>query len=329
MHQGESIQHRPLWLTWEIQVRNRSLSARMDAHLAEIIEPSGGLRRYIKSIGRTLRFLWRWRGSVVVVQNPSIILSLLAVLLKPVLRYRLIVDAHNSGIYPKDGASSLLMAIANFIIRAATYVIVTNKGLARRVESIGGAPVIVPDPLPVIDAEGSCFHSKYGSYPHSVLFVCTWASDEPYFEVFSAAEQLPDVLFLVTGRSKGREGGYGKALPRNVVLTGFVPEAEYQSLLAEVDIIVDLTTREDCLVCGAYEAVSARKPFVLSNTTALREYFRKGGVHVDNHASSIAEGINKIICEIDLYNNDVRAFREELEMEWVTKFESTKERLMR
>ena len=57
---------------------------------------------------------------------------------------------------------------------------------------------------------------------------------------------------------------------------------EYVSMLYSVDATIDLTNRENCLVCGAYESVAAGKPMILSKTQALMEYFNKGAVYVEH-----------------------------------------------
>jgi glycosyltransferase involved in cell wall biosynthesis len=301
----------PLWITWESQVRNRSMSAQLGAHLLELDVSGGPLKRYALCIARTIAWTWRWRGGIIFVQNPSIVLATLALLLRPFLRYTLIMDAHNAGIYPAEGRNSRLQRIADWLIAHVDLVLVTNEGLARRVREVGGRPFVMPDPLPALTAPAG----SVGPAP-TVLFVCTWASDEPYVEVFKAAELLPDVTVHVTGRSKGRESAFGRKLPPNVVLTGFVPRAEYERLLTSAHAVVDLTTREDCLVCGAYESVAAGAPFVLSNTKALREYFRVGGVHVDNEAGAIAAGIRAILNDYGTYRAAVERLRRILETEW-------------
>ncbi len=287
------------------------MSAQLGAHLLELDLGGGPLKRYTLCIARTIAWAWRWRGQIVFVQNPSIVLATLALLLRPFLRYTLIMDAHNAGIYPAEGKNPRLQRVADWLIARVDLVLVTNDGLARRVREVGGRPFVMPDPLPAITAPAG----SVGSTP-TVLFVCTWASDEPYLEVFKAAEALPDVTIHVTGRSKGRENAFGRKLPPNVILTGFVPRAEYERLLTTAHAVVDLTTREDCLVCGAYESVAAGAPFVLSNTKALREYFRVGGVHVENDATAIAKGIRAILNDYEKYRAAVGQLRRILETEW-------------
>jgi glycosyltransferase involved in cell wall biosynthesis len=52
-----------------------------------------------------------------------------------------------------------------------------------------------------------------------------------------------------------------------------------------------LTTWQDCLVCGAYEAMAAGKPCVLSRTTALTELFTRGTVFSSHDPHDIARAV--------------------------------------
>ena len=306
-----------VWISWETHVRNRTLSSRLNARLIELdIKNVSRWVRYLKSSLLTVKLLWRWRGQVVVTQNPSMVLCLLAVIFRPLLRFRLIVDAHNAGIYPGDREQGFRVILANFIIRNSDLVFVTNQALALRVEQVGGSYTILPDPIPLLDSHGINPKFIRDDYRYRVAFICTWAADEPYLEVFKAAELLPDIQFFVTGNSKGRDSSFGRKLPSNVALTGFLPEDEYHQLLFSVGAIIDLTTRENCLVCGAYEAVAVGKPFLLSDTAALRHYFRKGGEYAFNNATAIAAGTRALFNDYPRYLAEITEFKPALDDEW-------------
>ena len=49
-------------------------------------------------IAKTIVILLAKRPQILVVQNPSAFLTILAIILKPLLRYFLVVDAHNAGV---------------------------------------------------------------------------------------------------------------------------------------------------------------------------------------------------------------------------------------
>lgn len=312
-----------VWITWEKQVRNRSLSGRFNAVLYEYDFSGNQLLRYAKCIFKTLGVIYRGRKGVVFVQNPSVVLALLAVTMKFLLGYLLVVDAHNAAIFPRQ---KWLQRIAAFIVRRSDFTIVTNQNLADVISQRGGSPLIIPDPLPVFHNEN--YLRSLAVQAKKVFFICSWASDEPYFEVFKAAESLPDFTFYVTGKSKGKELGYGKALPGNVVLTGYLPDDDYHEMLATSGVILDLTTRDDCLVCGAYEATALERPFVVSDKKAIRAYFQSGCLYVDNNAKDIASGIVQMVEEYVNLKANVESSRLEMTEQWQSLFQKTQSRLL-
>ncbi|MES2822434.1 MAG: hypothetical protein V4732_02450 [Pseudomonadota bacterium] len=307
------------WITWEKQIRNRSLSQKFNAQLYEFDYHGNQLARYSKCIFNTIGVLYKRRNGVVFVQTPSIALALLALFMRPFLRYMLIIDAHNAGIFPEK---KWLMHIAELVLKKADFTIVTNQRLADIISSKGGSALIIPDPLPTFHDQKKLMGMEIEH--KNVLFICSWANDEPYFEVFKTAESLQDFSFFVTGRSKGKEQGYGKPLPKNIVLTGYLSDDDYHKKLATSGIIVDLTTRDDCLVCGAYEATALERPFIVSNKKAIREYFKKGCVYVENTTEDITHGITLMVEQHNELKKQVVLGRTEIETNWNLLFEKTK-----
>ena len=280
--------HNYLWITWEKQRRNHSMSAELPAVLVEIIDNSSRIKRYIRSAYQTIYALRKYKPDLFFVQNPSIVLATLALAYHKITSVPFVVDAHNSGLFPSTSHRNPLNMLARFIIRHTPITIVTNKTLLEYVESVGGCAAILPDPLPEFTHPSSDPHID--NY-FNVLFICTWAEDEPYMEVISAASNLPDdVRIHITGNSKNRLTGLNE-LPVNVILTGYIGESEYVSILHTCDLVIDLTTRQDCLVCGAYEAISAAQPLILSDTPSLRDYFRNCALYTNNSSEDIAEKI--------------------------------------
>ena len=302
-----------LWLTWETQRRNRTLSRALGARLIELDYKLPRWRRYPRAIAATLRILLADRPDLVFSQNPSLTLALFSVWYGRISGTPVVIDAHNAGISPFEGRRGWANRLARHVIRQARLTIVTTRALANYVDQLGGRSFVLPDPLPELEPAAGT-HASAGP---SVLFVCTWAPDEPYLEVLEAARRIdPSIRVYVTGNSKGRERELRGELPDNVVLTGFVPEQQFLDLLHTSDVIMDLTTRENCLVCGAYEAVAAGKPMVLSNTQALRQYFSKGAVYADNTAESIAEAIEQAVAERGRLKDEVRLLEAELSASW-------------
>lgn len=310
-----------VWITWENQIRNKSLSARLEADFHPIVYRGNALFRYAICSVKTMKLLFKYRNGIVFVQNPSIILSLIAVLFSEVLRYTVIIDAHNAGVFP----GNKLQAVANFINKKADYVIVTNQGLADYICKLGGRPIILPDPLPDVSVKWEPKNIFTDIPLSSVMAICSWASDEPYLEIIKAAKFLPEIVFYITGNSKGKESVYEGNLPPNLVITGYISDEDYHNLLARCGIILDLTTREDCLVCGAYEAISACKPIILSDTLALKTYFGTEAVYVENDAISIASGVKKIWASYEEYSNRAVMNKSIIEKRWQSAFRNFKD----
>jgi len=308
-----------VWITWEKQVRNRSLSKRFNATLYEFDYDCNQLVRYTKSALNTLCVLFKQKDGVVFVQNPSVLLAFLALCVRPFFGYILVVDAHNSAIFPNQ---SWLKKIGELIIRKADFTIVTNESLASHIKALSGRSLILPDPLPSFhNAE---YLRSLDIQSKKVIFICSWASDEPYFEVLEAAELLPEFTFYITGKSKGKELGFGRALPNNVVLTGYLPDDDYHEMLATSEIILDLTTRENCLVCGAYEATALERPFIVSDKKAIRKYFQSGCVYVDNTTQSISQGMLSMVDQHSTLKKSISVARVDMSEKWNSLFEEAK-----
>ena len=302
-----------IWLTWEIQRRNRTLSKKLDATLYELISKKKGLARYAELIVKSYQVLINEKPRLLFVQNPSLVLALWAVLNRPFFSYRLIVDAHNAGLYPAEGKSALLALVASFVIRFADITLVTNAPLALVVINKKGRPFVLPDPLP--DLLPKPAHKHRAKTKAALTYVCTWANDEPTRDVMDAARELGDVLTLYI---TGRPPSWVKTLnlPANIVLTGFLSEADYLDLLQSSDALIVLTTRENCLNCGAYEGVALEKPMILSDTEVIRNYFNKGIVYSKANKIALVDAIRTLLTTGANAQKQVSELKTELLCNW-------------
>lgn len=304
-----------LWVAWEHQTRNRSLSRLLDIPLYEFVSENKGARRYAESMVKTLLLIRSKKPDIVFCQNPSIVLSFFCVIFKSLLSCSVIIDEHNAGLFPLDGQNTVLNWIARFIVRKADAVIVTNAALATQCTDWGGTPIVIEDPLPdfveqySIELPNSLSAASERVQPFELLFICTWASDEPYMNVLEAARVFStDVLRItITGSYHGKVDP--AEVPDCVHLAGFLAKPDYVRQLAGADGVLVLTTRQDCLNCGAYEAVSVLKPGVLSDTSALRCYFTDGFLFTDNSVESLINCIQSLIAEHDALKTSVEGLK--------------------
>lgn len=103
--------------------------------------------------------------------------------------------------------------------------------------------------------------------------------------------QEPAIDIVITGKPQRECLPEDAEIPPNVKLAGFVSDAEFEELLFNAGIVMDLTTWQNCMVCGAYEGVAAQRPLILSGNEVTRKYFYKGTEFTDNSVASIARTI--------------------------------------
>lgn len=292
------------WITWEIQTRNRSMANRLNIPLYELISKQPRLIRYVALSIKTISIAWK--KEILFVQNPSIVLALVATLIKIFSKKIVIIDAHNSGIFPLDGKNKILNKITEFICRRSDKIIVTNENLAKKVNEWKGSPIVMPDPIPEIGIARKTNGYDKDKY---ILFICSWSSDEPYAEVFKASKLIDErIKIYITGNHQ-KSGINPRELPSNIKLLGFVDEEKYFSLLSGSMISMDLTTREDCLVCGAYETAALGVPGIISDSPINREIFSKGYIYTQSDATSIASAIEKAINDMDKLKSEIKLFK--------------------
>lgn len=276
------------FLTWSSHRRTSGLAAGLGIELLEVISVRRGAARYLEVIARTVRLLCTRSFRVVVAQNPSIVLAVLLVCMRPVRRYRLVIDAHNEAITPFFHDVAVVRAVSRWLLRHACLTIVTNAELAERVRQAGGRPLVLPDPLPAVPSDLPAAASR----PPYVVVVCTFAPDEPLGEIFAAARALPGVQFRVTGNSRRCTPALLASKPANVELTGFLDDHSYWALLAASQAVLDLSTIPDCLVCGAYEALAIGVPMILTDNRAGQRLFGQMAEFTNTTATGIAAAVS-------------------------------------
>lgn len=167
----------------------------------------------------------------------------------------------------------------DWVMRRCAGVIVTNEPLARRVRASGGRPLIVNCPPADI-------RQRSGARSH-LAAILGFQFDEPVDELLKAAELSPEVRLIMTGPAPT---DFAERTPPNCVATGWLSRPEYERTLAEARGVICLTTREDTMQMGAYEALQYGLPMVLSGTRALRGFFGGGVIFVDDHQPETLAG---------------------------------------
>ena len=115
-----------LWITWETQRRNRSTSAALNADLLELDIKGNIYIRYLKSFFSSIKKIISQKPKLLFVQNPSIVLAIFAILIGFLTKIKIIIDAHNAGLYPLEGENKLLNIVPSLAARVKHKLEINN-----------------------------------------------------------------------------------------------------------------------------------------------------------------------------------------------------------
>jgi len=322
-----------LWIAWDDDgsIRSRVLAKEMKAafYTFTLFGNSKYLSvlRYPIAILQTFFTLIKERPDVFIVPNPSTVLAFFSALVKPIFNYMLIIDEHTP--FPEGhalafkGMKKLLSTyLSKHYFKQCDILIVTKELHKARINNATLKEIfILPDKIPAFDYE---FEQTPLKGQHNILYICSFLRDEPWKEVIRAAELLDkDTYMYISGRNTLDKDD----LPQNVVLTGFIPNKDYQNLLRSVDIVMVLSTKQDSLLCGAYEAVAAEKPLILSEMRSLMEYFNTGTVFTKNNSKDIAHSIHLAIKDNLRLKEGIQELKKTRDLEWREKWNNLLKKL--
>jgi UDP-N-acetylglucosamine--N-acetylmuramyl-(pentapeptide) pyrophosphoryl-undecaprenol N-acetylglucosamine transferase len=316
----------PVFIAWgAIAGRSAELAEALGADVLSCFPPGEGHRppavmRYMISTLRTVAYLLRNRPAAVIVTNPPIIPVLLAVAYGRIAGRPVVFDDH-PGAFGAQGyrIGEIMLPLHRRLVPMARLCLVTDESWVDLIEQWGGRGLILHEapgdwtPAPERHPNGSAV----------VLFVCTFAPDEPIEAVFEAASLTPEVEYHITG---DLDRAPTATPPANVRLTGFLDRDSYRQAVEDADVLLALTTEPTSAMRAAFEAVWAEKVLILNDWPLLRELF-PNAVHVDNSGSSIAAGVRESLdqharlrkgsaearqVQLDRWDDQLSALREAL-----------------
>jgi glycosyltransferase involved in cell wall biosynthesis len=300
-----------LWVSWNVHRRTTGLCAAWDVPLHIIRSKRIGLR-WIEQAVDTLKLLRKKKPAILFVQNPSLSLTVLALLARPFFAYCLVVDAHNEGVRPYHRPGAFVAWLTRSVLKSADLTIVTNAALAMDVSAAGGRPLVLPDRLPVPLLLPK---PRAPQDAPDVAVIASFRSDEPIAAILAAAATMPAVRFVFSGDAR-RFRRNGIKVPANVRLPGYLVEKMYWQFLAQARVICDLNLKSDCLVCGAYEGLALGKPLVLSDNAPTREIFGRVAVLTSNEPENIAIALRTALEQRDRLAANATKEREAFSARW-------------
>ena len=310
------------WIAWEKHRRTIELCDFLGIEPTLFLSDLPRLFKHPYLIVRTFFFLIMNRLDCLIIQNPSIFLALLACLLHRFLKYKLIVDTHNAGLAPESFILRKLTWLYKYFQQEADLTIVTTESLATTIKKYGNV-FELPDKVP----DFSNLHKIKLKGEYNIVYICTFEKDEPFKEVIKIGKRLPkDITLYITGDYKKASMKTLNDIPEQIILTGYLSEQKYLNMLFSADLVMDLTNRENCLVCGGYEGVAVKTPLILSKTKVLRDFFYKGAVYTTNKSEDILKNINYALSNLILLNSDINDLNDEMKIKWKTLGESFKQK---
>lgn len=274
------------------------------------------LEYFYKGLKTLLLFLSQ-QPQVIWVQLPSTPPLYLAHLYKVLFsrQITIIADCHNATFRPPwirlPGTVTLL--------NRCDLLLVHNDWVKKQAIELGINSehlYVLEDPVALVESKTV---QKQDIFPHPwILCPCSFNKDEPIQSVIDSARLVPEITFVLTGNTARAQGIHDLSnIPPNVKLVGFLPTAEFDSLLCHTDVVLGLTKLEGVQLSVANEAVGADKPLVLSNTEILKKLFYKGAVYVDSlNPQSIVEGCQEAVLKKNQLAKEVSELKEERQNLW-------------
>jgi glycosyltransferase involved in cell wall biosynthesis len=244
--------------------------------------------RYVVNSLETFAWLVRHRPGGLIVQNPPIVLPVLAWLWCHLSRTPLVLDSHPASFGRKGRRLwGLFLPLHRAVARRSALVLVTVDELAREVCGWGARAAVVHEAPPLWPTSPAA-EAEAGQ----VLFVSVFAEDEPVAEVVAAAAAAPHIRLEVTGDARRAPTGLIAGSPPNVRYVGFLDQGAYGEAVRRAGVVMALTTEPTSVVRAGYEAVYAGRPLIVSDWPALREVFPYA-----IHTGHEAEHLTAALCE--------------------------------
>jgi glycosyltransferase involved in cell wall biosynthesis len=295
---------RNVYICWtRYQRRPESLQALLELEVF-FIAPLGARRAlkasgYLLSALTTLRILFRTHPDTLWLQLAPSLLLYPAFLYKWLLRPEMpiIADCHNGVLRAKW----LNLPFIRKLLGRCDLVLFHNSLVLERarVSGIAGQHLHLLHTPPALPenrvARKPSVAAKLAA--RFVLMPASFSGDEPIAIVLQAAAQLPHLMFVLTGDASTAHRKHDvRSWPPNVVLTGFLPAAELDWLLAHASAVLALSTHSDIELSAGNEALGFGRPLVVTDSSVSRQLFGDYAVLVDPFSiDSVKNGIESVM----------------------------------
>jgi hypothetical protein len=309
-----------IWITWHFQARSRNLAKVLNLEIKEYFQNKNVLIRHLFSSIWTIKILVKNKPSVIFIQYSYLLLLLLYVY--KILKRRnliLVVDCHTKALRRKATGifNYIFWPLKKLSFEAADLSIISNEGLAKDIKKLHNNFIILPDMIPQIES----INSKSSFRGDYCVYISSFAVDEPFDEMLKVSELLKRKLELYwTGKIPTMIEKYISDYS-NIHFTDYLKVDEYYNLIGNAKCLIALTTEEDCLQSGAYEAISVEVPVVISDTYSLKQFFGSAAVYTNNDSNSIYNAILNAINMKEILRSEMQKLKVRRNVEFEQKIE--------
>lgn len=258
---------------------------------------------------RTLLFLFRENPHIVFIQNPPIHALAPVFLYAVIAGKKYVIDSHiipGTTLIEKPHHKFYLF-LHKFYSYSAAATLFHSKAIKERFKKWRCDSIVVENPVRSVD-DGTSF--PVDKRP-AVGVVSSFQPDEKLDVLLEAEKELPNIIFYIAGDKSKLNKDIINSVTSNIKFTDFLKGDYYYQFLKAMDAIIVLTDRQESALLGAYEAVAAETPLVLSNTVTMRYYFPHGAIFVENKKNEIKKGIEKALEKKKILAKEIKELKKE------------------
>lgn len=279
--------------------------------------------RYIIQGIDTYKKLRRIRPQIIFVQNPPITAVLVVYLYAKLNSARYIIDTHTAGFIDRKWV--FFHPLHKFLAKRALWNTAHNyKNLeilkSWGIEKSSVLQFYTPTRAEVLKENTSLsleLENKFKNHGGlKVFMVNRFAGDDAWTEVAETAKLLPEALFFLTGNDRKISTEIKTSFPKNIILTGYLPHAEFMALMEHCDVVLALTKRRDTVLWSIREILALKKPFVTTDSDAIRHYFSDIALFTNHEPKDLAEKIQLAVENQIKIKQKIEAFLEKDTIRW-------------
>ena len=248
---------------------------------------------YLRAIWRTHFAVREIKPKILIVQLPQGPLLLQALFLRWLFGCKIVADVHTGFLLTEDWKGLLLNRPFKPLLGSADLILAHNETQLMLIpKKLQPKTIVVYDQWQFCIPEPSP-QATEGDY---LVFPASFSPDEPLKQVIQTVEASETHLKLyVTGNWK-RQPQIREHVSDRVIFTGFLPDPEFNRLVAGARAVITGTKREYTSLMSAWEAVANAKSLALTKTETLQNLFGEYAVFFDwTKTESIHKAIQTVL----------------------------------